>query len=369
MSTTETTLEHDALEKQACAACGGEGEWDPSRQALICVFCGTVSPVEVDPESGAVREIDLVRVLREIPDGSRGWESERRSIRCRSCHSVSVFDPGQIGKNCDFCGSTQLVDYDEVKAPIRPESLLPFRIDDDTARAQARNWLRGRWFAPSSLKKKTVDALRGTYLPYWTFDAQVFCPWTAEAGFYYYTTQTVRDSRGKTSTRRVRHTKWKPVRGVIEQFFDDLPVPGTRGVDRNLLSRVEPFPVHELMPYEPEYLAGFLVEHYQVVLIDAFVQAKERMGGELSKLCAREVPGDTHRNLVIEPEFSSQTFKHILVPVWLAGFRFRKKAYQILVNGCTGEVAGRYPKSWWKILLAVLGVGAAVALAVLLLNA
>ncbi len=97
--------------------------------------------------------------------------------------------------------------------------------------------------------------------------------------------------------------------------------------------------------------------------------AKERMGGELHKLCAREIPGDTHRNLAIQPEFSRQTFKHILLPAWLASFRFRKKVYQVLINGCTGEVAGFYPKSWWKIVLAVLGAGAAVALVVLLLNA
>jgi hypothetical protein len=368
VTTTETTFEHVALEKQLCAACGGEGEWDPSKQALVCVFCGTVSPVEVDPESGTVREIDLVRALREMPEDDRGWESERRSVRCQSCNAVSVFEPGQIGKSCDFCGATQLVDYGELKAPIRPESLLPFRIDDETAHRQARTWLRGRWFAPGSLKKKALDALRGVYLPYWTFDAQAFCPWTAESGTYYYTTQVVRDSKGKTSTRQVRHTRWKPVRGVIEQFFDDLPVPGTRGVDRSLLARVGPFPTHELMPYESEYLAGYLVEHYQVVLFDAFEEAKERMGGELHKLCAREIPGDTHRNLAIQPEFSRQTFKHILLPAWLASFRFRKKVYQVLINGCTGEVAGFYPKSWWKIVLAVLGAGAAVALVVLLLN-
>ena len=75
--TPETMFEHVALEKQGCAACGGEGEWDPAKQALVCVFCGTVSPVEVDADSGAVREIDLVRTLREIPDDQRGWESER----------------------------------------------------------------------------------------------------------------------------------------------------------------------------------------------------------------------------------------------------------------------------------------------------
>jgi hypothetical protein len=360
--------EHVALEKHACAACGAEGEWNPDKQALVCPFCGTVSPVEVDPESGEVRENDLVRTLREIPEESRGWNAERLSVRCRSCDAVSVLEPGRVGTSCDFCGSTELVDYEAIKSPIRPESLLPFKFDRTKARDSGRRWLRGRWFAPRGLKRKALDALHGVYLPYWTFDAQVFCPWIADAGFYYYTTETTRDSKGNTRTRRVRHTRWQTMRGVVEHFFDDHPIPGTRGVDPGLLRRIEPFPTHELVPYETEYLAGFVVEHYQVVLFDAFEQARESMRGELRQLCARDVPGDTHRDLRIEPEFSGQTFKHILVPVWLASYRFGSKKYQMLVNGYTGEVSGHYPKSWWKILLAVLGVGAAVAIGVLLAN-
>lgn len=362
----ESAAEHAALDKHACAACGAEGEWNPARQALVCTHCGTVAPMDLDEESGEVRERDLVRTLREIPEAGRGWDAERLSVRCGSCDAVSVLEAGQVGTNCEFCGSTQLVGYEEIKAPIRPESLLPFRLDRGVARERARRWLRGRWFAPGALKKKAVDALRGVYLPYWTFDAQVFCPWTADAGFYHYTTETYRDKDGNTRKRQVRHVRWRPMRGVVEHFFDDHPIAGTRGVDRGLLAGIEPFPNHELVPYETEYLAGFSVEHYQVVLFDAYEQAREGMREELRKLCARDIPGDTYRDLEIAPEFSGQTFKHILVPVWLASYRFREKVYQLLVNGSTGEVAGRYPKSWGKILLAVLGAGALVAIGVLL---
>ena len=49
-----------ALDKHACAACGAEGEWNPARQALVCNYCGTVAPVELDSETGEVRELDYV---------------------------------------------------------------------------------------------------------------------------------------------------------------------------------------------------------------------------------------------------------------------------------------------------------------------
>ena len=52
----------------------------------------------------------------------------------------------------------------------------------------------------------------------------------------------------------------------------------------------------------------------------------------------------------IEPEYSAQTFKHILVPVWLLAYTYGASRYQVVVNGYTAAIAGQYPKSPWKIL-------------------
>ena len=71
-------------------------------------------------------------------------------------------------------------------------------------------------------------------------------------------------------------------------------------------------------------------------------------------MCARDIRADTHRNLQVAPSFDRQTFKHVLLPVWLVGYRYGAKDYQVVVNGATGQVAGEYPKSWVKIALAVI---------------
>jgi hypothetical protein len=312
-----------------------------------------------------VREIDHARTLRELPDERRGWLDERRSVRCRSCHAVSVFEVARVGQKCEFCGSPELVDYTEIKAPLRPESLLPFRVDAPTVRERVRAWIGSRWFAPGSFRRHAlVESPHGVYLPYWTFDARARCPWTAEAGHYYYTSERVRDARGRVSTRRVRHVRWTPAAGEIEHVFDDQPVAGSRGVDRGLLARIEPFPTADAVPYDTAYLSGFVVEHYQVVLIDAARGAREAMHARLLELCAARVPGDTSRNLRIHPEYSAETFKLLLVPVWLLSYRFGRKVYQILVNGSTGAVAGSYPRSVWKlVLLGLAGAALAAALA------
>ena len=353
-----------ALEKHPCPACGAQAEWNPGKQKLVCPFCGTESPCEVTA-TGEIQELDLARALKEIPDESRGWLTEKRTVQCRSCKAVSVFDPARVGQRCDFCGSPALVDYQEIKAPIRPQSLLPFKVAEPTVREQIRAWYKSQVMAPGSLKSRAlVDTVRGVYIPYWTFDAQVVCPWTADAGHYYWVEETYTDSKGNSQTRSVRYTRWEPESGTVEHFFDDEPIPGTQGVSPALLREVEPFPLKELVPYDTSYLSGFVVEHYQVVLLDATKAAEDAWYKQLEKMCAAEVPGDTYRDLQINPTFSARTFKHVLVPVWLLTYTYGRKTFHVLVNGVTGQIGGESPLSFWKVTFLILAIIMLVVLVV-----
>jgi hypothetical protein len=344
-----------ALEKHACAACGAQAEWNPAKQLLVCPFCGTSAPFTLDKESGALVENDLAKALRDLPDEARGWLAEKRTVQCQSCKAVSVFDPERVGQNCQFCGSPSLVDYKEIKAPIRPQGLLPFKVAESQVREQIRRWYASKWLAPGKLKSRAlVDRVRGVYIPYWTFDAKAVCPWEAEAGHYYYTTETYRDNQGRTQTRQVQHVRWEPASGLVEHFFDDEPVPGTQGVSHVLLRQVEPFATTELVPYDTAFLSGFIVEHYQIVLLEAAQASQDTMVDKLRQMCASQIPGDTYRNLEIHPTFSGRTFKHVLVPVWLLSYLYGTRMFQVVVNGYSGQMAGQYPKSPWKIAFLVL---------------
>jgi hypothetical protein len=345
----------NALDKYPCGACGAQAEWNPAKQLLVCPFCGTAAPFEVDEATGAFVENDLAKALRELPDESRGWQAAKRSVQCQSCKAVSVFDAERVGQNCDFCGSPALVDYQEIKAPIRPQCILPFKVTEAEVRERIRQWYASKWLAPGKLKQRAlVDRVRGVYIPYWTFDARADCPWEAEAGHYYYTTETYRDSKGHAQTRQVRHVRWTPASGLVEHFFDDEAVPATVGVSSALLKQIEPFPAEGMVPYDTAFLSGFVVEHYQIALVQAAQHSQDQMTEQLRNMCAAEVPGDTHRSLQISPTFSSQTFKHLLVPIWLLTYIYGNKPYQVVVNAFTGKTAGQYPLSAWKIAFLIL---------------
>lgn len=129
-----------------------------------------------------------------------------------------------------------------------------------------------------------------------------------------------------------------------------------------MLRGVEPFPTQALVPYDPGYLAGWLVERYQIDLVAAAQQSRQRMDAKLRAMCSAAVPGDTQRNLEVRARYSGLTFKQILAPLWLVAYTYKGRAYQVVVNGVTGKVSGRRPWSWLKITLAVLAGLLALAL-------
>ena len=348
-------IETNAQQKFACPSCGGEAIWNPAKQKLVCPFCGTESPAKFDA-TGAIVEHDLVAALRGITDDQRSWEAEKREVRCQSCNAISVLDPKRQAQTCEFCGSAQLVAYTETKPAFRPESILPFKLSDAQARDGIRAWYGRLWLAPGALKRRALtDTVKGIYLPYWTFDAQVDAEWTADAGHYYYTTETYVEN-GQTRTRQVQNIRWEPAAGQLSHFFDDALVCASVGVRPDLIHGIEPFPTKELKPYDAGYVAGWVVERYQIDLIGAAQRARAVMDQQMQVLCGQQVPGDTFRNLVVRSNYSKQTFKHILSPVWLLTYNFGAKSYQCAMNGVTGIIKGEYPKSPWKIALIVLAI-------------
>lgn len=358
--------EVSALRKHPCPECGGDAEWNAAKQALVCPYCGTVLPWSdgQDAFGTGIVEHDLEQALAAAPEATRQLRGEKTSVKCESCKAISIFSSERVAQKCDFCGSPSIVPVDDLRDAIVPESILPAVVPATKVRDLLRQWYGSRWFAPNKLKKVALtDTLHAIYIPYWTFDAHVSAQWTAESGYYYYETQSVRGSDGRMTTQQVRRTRWRPSSGSIAHFFDDDMVPGTVGVNLGYLRKIEPFPtLTDLKPYDPAYVRGWTVERYQVDLRQASTISKGQMDAAVQSLCAREVPGDTYRDLRVAADYRGRTFKHILVPIWLVTYTYGARTFHVIMNGYTGTIAGDHPRSWVKIALAVLAVLLLVAL-------
>src|SRR2546428_2632019 len=128
MNTPSPQSETKAQEKFSCPACGAEAVWNPARQALVCPFCGTVSPAKLDADTGKIIEHDLVTALRGLGDDARGWQTEKRYVKCQTCQAISVLDPARQAQRCEFCGSAELVPYAQSKDSFRPGGLPPVKV-------------------------------------------------------------------------------------------------------------------------------------------------------------------------------------------------------------------------------------------------
>jgi ribosomal protein S27E len=360
---TERAEESVQSKRFKCESCGGEQQFDAASGKLKCKYCGAVR--EVPAGEGAVVERDFFEGLAQAPRGLGATGT--KTSKCQECGANVVFADGQTATKCTFCGSSKVLEQAENTQALRPESLLPFGVDKKQANEAFKSWLAKLWFRPSDLKAMAkVQEVAGVYVPFWTFDAHVDSSWTAEAGYYYYVEEeytTQENGQDVTKTRQVRHTRWESAWGSRSDDFDDVLVCASQGLPRELADQLKTFNTGQLVPYSPGFLAGWRAEEYAVDLENGFGFARGKMDSEQESRCASDVPGDTHRGLSVSSTYSAVTFKHVLLPVWIAAYRYRNDVYRFLVNGQTGEVVGKAPWSWVKIALFTLTL---VAVAVLL---
>src|SRR5262249_53624492 len=116
----------------------------------------------------------------------------------------------------------------------------------------------------------------------------------------------------------------------------------------------------------PEFLSGFTTERYAIGPKDGFETAKAVMDVEIRRLCCQDIGGDHQQLDHVDTRHDDVKFQHLLLPVWLASYRYREKSYQVLVNGQTGNVVGDRPYSWIKIA-GLIAIILAVILALVLL--
>ncbi|MEW9921520.1 TFIIB-type zinc finger domain-containing protein [Marimonas sp. MJW-29] len=336
-----------------CDACGSDLRYAPEAGQLVCDHCGNTQPIEgTGFHLSPIAELDLAAGLRA--DLAPDQMEETRVTTCPNCAAQVEFKDGKHATECPFCATPLVIDAG-TNRQIRPRAVLPFALTEDAARDAMTDWLGRLWFAPNGLQEyaRKGRRMQGIYVPYWTFDADTRSRYTGERGTVYYVTQTVvRD--GKRVQQQVQKIRWRPASGRIARFFDDVLVLASRSLPKKYTDALEPWDLSALEPYAPEYLAGFRAEAYAVPLEDGFREARAHMDRVIERDVKFDIGGDRQRVHSIDTDLSDLTFKHILLPVWLAAYKYRGKTYRFVVNGRTGRVQGERPFSAIKITIAVI---------------
>ena len=374
MATVGTTVSEQY--RWPCQQCGAELRYAPGQTVLKCDHCGfeqTITP-QGSTDAGPWAKPAKAKAFQEHPlssglsdDLPATATAEVRSTKCPNCGAVVEFQGASHATECPFCASPVVIDTGSERK-IKPQAVIPFALDEPAARKALVSWLGSLWFAPNRLLEFTRAgrAMNGIYVPYWTFDAATISRYRGAKGVHYYETRTVTvnvNGRNEQRQEQVQKTRWYPASGTVSRDFDDVLAIAATSLPANLGEGLEPWTLSELQTYTPDYLAGFQAEGYTVPLADGNKTAKAKMARVIAEDVRRDIGGDEQRIDSVDTDYADETFKHILLPIWMAAYKYNAKSYRFLVNGQTGEVQGERPWSVWKITFAaiaaaiVVGVG------------
>jgi hypothetical protein len=237
-------------------------------------------------------------------------------------------------------------------AGIKPDSVIPFQITRDNAITRFRKWIKSKFFAPNKLKQLIrEESFNALYSSSWSFSANTFSHYHGTLG------RTVtRQHNGRSETT----TQWFRVHSSIEQTYLDYSVQSGDRIPTNMFNRLKPFNLALLKVYRQEYLSGIAAEHYARDIESCF--------GDFANFVRRDLRGrimNRHnatqaQQLQINTTYNNKKFNYILLPIYIANYKYKGKLFNFYVNGASGKVVGKYPKSFWKVFLAALGVGAII---------
>lgn len=338
-----------------CENCGGEVRYDGGEQKFLCMACHTEYHAQPDNATVTEKDFDIQKLLV-----SSAELSGVKTAVCQNCGGEVFFDDKESAARCPMCGSAQIRES-AGKALIKPDGIVPFKVEPEDAQESFRRFVSKRFFAPSALKNAFEEGkLEGWYIPFWTFDAHAEASYTAEGGK---SVKVIKDGKETAETR------WSPVSGALSADYDDVLTCAAKSDSAKMTELLGDYDTSAVLPYSAQYLQGYLAEYRSIEAKEAFEAAKDKMIYRLERDARNEIRQkgfSQDRRVQVKAQFKEVTCKSILLPLYRAGYSFGGKLYEYIINGQTGKVSAKYPKSALKIILVILAVAAVIAGLVLL---
>lgn len=355
--------------KKSCVNCGAELLYAPGTTELNCGYCGHTE--EIIPLANEFEELELQGYLRDM--GAQSHSEEITMLHCKNCGANQHVEENYKSLHCVYCSMPLIVEDIYKEDWIIPGAVLPFQIDQKKAHQVFKIWVSKLWFAPNKLKRAALDPAhtKGLYSPYWTFDAELFATYSGERGDYYYVSvpyTTTQNGRSVTRNKQERRTRWSPARGTISGFVDDTLTKASKQKAGVIPTKIARWDLKKLQPFDSSFLAGFVTEKYTIPLKDGHLESEKEANHIARRWARRDIGGDEQRISSLNMTLSNETFKHILLPVYISAYQFKGKRYNFFVNGESGVLSGDRPYSFWKIFFFIISIILVIVVIVFLLD-
>lgn len=327
------------LREYKCPCCGGAIEFDINLQKMKCPYCDT------EFEMDALKEYDE-ELKRLQPDdmkwdteaGSK-WQSDEtenlRSYVCKSCGGEIISDANMAAAKCPYCGNP-VVMMDKFAGILRPDYVIPFKLDKKAAKAGLMKHLSGKRLLPKAFKDQNhIDEIKGVYIPFWLFDADAQVDLRCRA---------TKVRTWSDNDYDYTETSYFSVHRGGTISFERVPVDGSSKMDDSLMESIEPYYFEDAVDFQTAYLAGYLADKYDVTAEESINHANERIKRSSEQVFADTIYG--YASVIPEASsvrLSSGKAKYALYPVWILNTTWNGQKYTFAMNGQTGKFVGDLP--------------------------
>ena len=297
-----------------CGGCGGNVVYDPQKKKMVCESCMTESNFQV---------------------------IEQASLdQCDNCGTILEAKPHTLSCKCPAC-STYLILNDRMEGDLKPDLVLPFTVDKNSAIEKLRESFGKKLFLPGNfLNASTVEKMEGVYVPFWMFDFHSEVSYigrgekirTWSDGDYEYT-----------------ETKIYRIEREFEVDYDKIPADGSSTMEDKLMDLLEPYDYAELIDFKADYMSGFFADTYDEDSDKVQPRAEEKAKKYANQQLRSSISG--YDNVIDQHNFQNhdvQAIKYAFLPVWRYVYTFQGQEYHFFVNGQSGKVSGAPPISKGK---------------------
>ncbi|MBO4928780.1 MAG: hypothetical protein J5379_11120 [Clostridiales bacterium] len=334
-----------------CKNCGNALIYDPTIGKMHCAQCGsTFTAEEVESEEKKYREEERV-LSRDEVYGEGSEEAVEEFLECyvytcSSCGGEIVIHGSETSTTCVYCGNPNVV-FSRIAKEKMPDYIIPFTLSKEEALDMIRESMPRSIFIPKEVRHFKAEDVRGIYLPFWIVNANheetCVIKSTVQSGKHSTTILS-----GRTGTMCIKN----------------FPLDGCAILSNESSSRLEPFNMKLMRPFDEDYLLGFYSNASDISYDEMYEITEKRAREIFEEEVMGSVRGSSPKILAQSHQTAILTdYKYAMFPVWFVTFSYEGKHNTILVNGNTGKVVCGLP--WRKALFWTLTILTGIILSVI----
>lgn len=152
------------IQEYKCPCCGGAIHFDSAIQKMKCPYCDTEFEMEaLQGYDEALNQEKSDEMVWDTSAGTEWGEGETNGLhtyQCQSCGGEIVGDESMAASACPYCGNPIVV-TGQFSGALKPDYVIPFKLDKKAAKAGLMRHLRGKRLLPKVFKDQNhIDEIK-----------------------------------------------------------------------------------------------------------------------------------------------------------------------------------------------------------------